>query len=244
MKFEHRVAVITGAAGRIGRASAELFHEYGVALALADINAERLEPVVASLREKGANVRGYTVNVRDMESVKQFAAGVLADFGKVDILVNNAGVWKPSLLSETPYELWEEMIDLNLNGVFRVTNAFLPAMLNNGYGRIINLTSIAGEVGLPKYGAYSTSKAGVLIYSKTLAMELAKKNITVNCVSPGMIGDTVQSPTKTTWLERTGLGKDIARNIVFLASDNASYITGVDHTVDGGRILGPRFSDV
>ena len=131
MKFENRVAVITGAAGRIGRATAQLFHEYGVSLALADINLERLEnEVVSPLREKGANVRGYTVNVRDMESVKQFAAHVLADFGKVDILVNNAGVWKPSLLSETPYELWEEMIDLNLNGVFRVTNAFLPAMMD------------------------------------------------------------------------------------------------------------------
>ena len=245
MRFENRIAVITGAAGRIGRATAQLLHEYGVALALADINLERLEnEVVSPLREKGANVRGYTVNVRDMESVQQFAAHVLADFGKVDILVNNAGVWKPSLLSETPYELWEEMIDLNLNGVFRVTNAFLPAMLENNYGRIINLTSIAGEVGLPRYGAYSTSKAGVLIYSKTLAMELAKKNITVNCVSPGMIGDAVQSPTKTTWLERTGVGEDIARNIAFLASDKAAYITGVDHTVDGGRILGPRFSDI
>lgn len=243
MKFENRVAVITGAAGRIGRATAELFAQYGVSMALADIAPEKLNGFVDELRAKGANVRGYTVDVRNMESVQKFADDVLADFGKIDILVNNAGVWKPSLLSETPYELWEEMIDLNLNGVFRVTNAFLPAMLNNGYGRIINLASIAGEVGLPGYGAYSASKGGVLIYSKTLAMELAKKKITVNCVSPGMIGDEV-CESKTTWLERTGLGEDVARNIVFLASDNASFITGVDHTVDGGRILGPRFSDV
>lgn len=243
MKFDHRVAVVTGAAGRIGRATAELFLEHGVSLALADINREKLDAFADELRAKGGNVRCYTVNVRDMENVKQFAADVIADFGKIDILVNNAGVWKKTLLSETPYDLWEEMIDLNLNGVFRVTNAFLPTLLKHGYGRIINLASIAGEVGLPTFGAYAASKGGVLIYSKTLAMELAKKNITVNCVSPGMITDTVQE-SKLTWLERTGLGKDVARNIVFLASDESSYITGVDHTVDGGRILGPRFSDV
>lgn len=243
MKFENRVAVITGAAGRIGRATAELFLEQNVALALADIDQEKLGVFVEELRARGGNVRGYTVDVRDMKSVEAFGSAVLADFGKIDILVNNAGVWKSCLLSETPYELWEEMIDLNLNGVFRVTQAFLPALEKNGYGRIINLTSIAGEVGLPKFGAYSASKAGVLIYSKVLAMELAKKNITVNCVSPGMINDTVMK-SKSTWLERTGLGIDVARNILFLSSDEASYITGVDHTVDGGRILGPRFSDV
>lgn len=243
MKFENRVAVITGAAGRIGKATAELFADQGVALALADVDQKRLDEVVEALRARGGNARGYTVDIRDMQSVERFSKAVLDDFGKVDILVNNAGVWKSALLSETPYELWEEMIDLNLNGVFRVTQAFLPALEKNGYGRIINLTSIAGEVGLPKFGAYSASKAGVLIYSKVLAMELAKKNITVNCVSPGMINDKVMS-SKSTWLEKTGLGIDVARNIIFLASDNASYITGVDHTVDGGRILGPRFSDV
>lgn len=243
MKFNNRVAVITGGAGRIGKATAELFLEQGVSVALADINPEKLAEAVESLRAKGGTVRPYLVNVRSMESVTAFAAQVLADFGKIDILVNNAGVWKPAMMTEMTCELWEEMIDLNLNGVFRVTKAFLPALLQNGYGRIINLTSIAGEVGLPNYSAYAASKGGVMLYSKTLAMELAKKNITVNCVSPGMIVDAV-TETKGTWLERTGLGMDVARNILFLASDNASFITGVDHTVDGGRILGPRFSDV
>ena len=140
-------------------------------------------------------------------------------------------------------ELWLKMIDLNLNGVFRVTKAFLPDMLKNKYGRIINLASIAGEVGLPAYSGYSASKAGVIILTKTLAMELAKKNITVNSVSPGMIGDSPDA-TKLTWLERWGLGSEVANALLFFASDDSGYITGVDCPVDGGRILGPRFADV
>lgn len=135
------------------------------------------------------------------------------------------------------------MIDLNLNGTFRVTRAFLPAMLREGYGRIINLGSIAGEVGLPRYCGYSVSKAGVIMMTKVLAMELAKKNITVNCVSPGMISEASR-PTNGTWIGRCGDGEEVARLLLFLASDDAGFITGVDYTVDGGRILGPRFADL
>ena len=171
------------------------------------------------------------------------AAQVTADFGKVDILVNNAGVWLPSLVSETSEEQWLRMIDINLNGTFRVTRAFLPSMLANGYGRILQLGSIAGEVGLPCYAGYSAAKAGVIMLTKVMAMELAKKNITVNCVSPGMIGDDIKS-TPCTWIGRTGLGEEVADLLLFLASDDASFITGVDYTIDGGRILGPHGNDL
>lgn len=112
-------------------------------------------------------------------------------------------------------------------------------MLENGYGRIVNLGSIAGEVGLPKWSGYSAAKAGVIMLTKTLAMELAKKNITVNAVSPGMITDE-PSPTPCTWIGRCGTGDEVANVIMLLSSDNASFITGVDYTVDGGRILGPH----
>ena len=243
MKFEHRVAVVTGGAGRIGRALAEGFCEQGVAVALADLLSEKAELVAESLREKGGSCRAYEMDVTNTESVRTAAERILSDFGRTDILVNNAGSWIPTLFSELTEEQWNRMIDLNLNGTFRVTRAFLPAMLREGYGRIINLGSIAGEVGLPRYCGYSVSKAGVIMMTRVLAMELAKKNITVNCVSPGMISEASR-PTNGTWIGRCGDGEEVARLLLFLASDDAGFITGVDYTVDGGRILGPRFADL
>lgn len=243
MKFEHRVAVVTGGAGRIGRALAEGFCEQGVAVALADLLPEKAELVAESLREKGGSCRAYEMDVTNTESVRTAAERILSDFGRTDILVNNAGSWIPTLFSELTEEQWNRMIDLNLNGIFRVTRAFLPAMLREGYGRIINLGSIAGEVGLPRYCGYSVSKAGVIMMTRVLAMELAKKNITVNCVSPGMISEASR-PTNGTWIGRCGDGEEVARLLLFLASDDAGFITGVDYTVDGGRILGPRFADL
>ncbi len=243
MKFEHRVAVVTGGAGRIGRALAEGFCEQGVAVALADLLSEKAELVAESLREKGGTCRAYEMDVTKTESVRTAAERILSDFGKTDILVNNAGSWIPTLFSELTEAQWNRMIDLNLNGTFRVTRAFLPAMLREGYGRIINLGSIAGEVGLPRFCGYSVSKAGVIMMTRVLAMELAKKNITVNCVSPGMISEASR-PTNGTWIGRCGDGEEVARLLLFLASDDAGFITGVDYTVDGGRILGPRFADL
>ena len=243
MKFEHRVAVVTGGAGRIGRALAEGFCEQGVAVALADLSPEKAELVAESLREKGGTCRAYEMDVTKTESVRTAAERILSDFGSTDILVNNAGSWIPTLFSELTEEQWNRMIDLNLNGTFRVTRAFLPVMLREGYGRIINLGSIAGEVGLPRFCGYSVSKAGVIMMTRVLAMELAKKNITVNCVSPGMISEASR-PTNGTWIGRCGDGEEVARLLLFLASDDAGFITGVDYTVDGGRILGPRFADL
>ena len=243
MKFDHRIAVVTGAAGRIGRSLAEKLGAEGVAVALADLAADKAEAVAATLREKGGNARAYALDVQASESVKAMAEQVLADFGRVDILVNNAGVWLPSLLSETSEEQWLRMIDINLNGTFRVTRAFLPSMLKNGYGRIIQLGSVAGEVGLPCYAGYSAAKAGVIMLTKVMAMELAKKNITVNCVSPGMIGESTGT-TPYTWIGRWGRGEEVADLLLFLASDDASFITGVDYTIDGGRILGPHGNDL
>lgn len=243
MKFDHRIAVVTGAAGRIGRSLAEKLCAEGVAVALADLAADKAETVAATLREKGGNARAYALDVQASESVKAMAEQVLADFGRVDILVNNAGVWLPSLLSETSEEQWLRMIDINLNGTFRVTRAFLPSMLKNGYGRIIQLGSVAGEVGLPCYAGYSAAKAGVIMLTKVMAMELAKKNITVNCVSPGMIGESTGT-TPYTWIGRWGRGEEVADLLLFLASDDASFITGVDYTIDGGRILGPHGNDL
>ncbi len=242
MKFEKRTALVTGGAGEIGKALCRKLCGEGVAVALTDLSLERAEEAATLIRQEGGRIRAYEMNVESTESVRSAAEKILADFGRIDILVNNAGVWRPSRFEETSEEKWTKTLNLNLTGTFRVTQAFLKPMLENGYGRIINLGSIAGEVGLPGYCDYAAAKGGVILMTKTLAMELAKKNITVNCVSPGMVGP-VRRETKGTWIGRTGSGEEIANLIVFLASDDSSFITGVDYTVDGGRILGPRFCE-
>ena len=242
MKFARRVAFITGAAGRIGRALAEEFGKYGVKLYLADIDPERTEKLCAGLRGKNFDAHAVTLDVTDPGQISAAAEAVLAEAGRMDILVNNAGRWPKGSILDTTDEQWRKVIELNLTGVFRVSQAFIPAMRKNGYGRIINLGSIAGEVGLPGFCAYSAAKGGVIALTKTMAMELASCGITVNSVSPGLIGDE-QKPHNGTWIGRTGTGDEVARAIVFLASDGSGFITGVDWPVDGGRVLGPKGLD-
>ena len=244
MTFADRVAVVTGGAGRVGRPLCEKLAAAGVAVAVVDINAEGAEAEADKIRQTGGKARGYGMDIQSSENVRDASARILSDFGHADILVNNAGVWRRQLIEEMDEDFWNFHINLNLNGVFRVTKAFLPGMLDRSYGRIINVGSIAGEVGLPFFGAYATAKAGVIMFTKTLAMEVAKRGITVNCVSPGMIGDSPSGPIKQTWIERWGTGPEVADLIAFLAADESSFITGVDYTIDGGRILGPRFADV
>lgn len=244
MTFADRVAVVTGGAGRVGRPLCEKLASAGVAVTVVDINAEGAEAEAEKIRQSGGKARGYGMDIQSTESVRDASARILADFGRCDILINNAGVWRRQLIEEMDEELWNFHINLNLNGVFRVTKAFLPGMLERGYGRIVNVGSIAGEVGLPFFGAYATSKAGVKIFTQTLAMEVAKRGITVNSVSPGMIGDSPSGPIKQTWVERWGTGPEVADVIMFLAADEASFITGANYAVDGGRTLGPRFADV
>ena len=242
MKFENRTAFITGAAGRIGRALAEEFGKHGVKLYLADINLSGLETLCADLKKQGIEAHPVQLNVMDRGQIIESAQKVLSEAGKVDILVNNAGKWPRGSILDTSDAQWQEVIELNLTSVFRVSQAFIPSMRKNGYGRIINLGSIAGEVGLPGLCAYSAAKGGVIMLTKTMAMELATCGITVNSVSPGMIVD-VPGPHNGTWLRRSGTGDEIARPIVFLASDDSGYITGADLPVDGGRILGPKGAD-
>jgi NAD(P)-dependent dehydrogenase (short-subunit alcohol dehydrogenase family) len=242
MKFENRTAFITGAAGRIGRALAEEFGKHGVKLYLADIDLSGLETLCANLKKQGIEAHPVQLNVMDRGQIIESAQKVLSEAGKVDILVNNAGKWPKGSILDTSDAQWQEVIELNLTSVFRVSQAFLPSMKKNAYGRIINLGSISGEVGLPGFCAYAAAKGGVIMLTKTMAMELATCGITVNSVSPGMITDERQ-PHNGTWVRHTGTGNEVARAIAFLASDDSDYLTGVDLPVDGGRILGPKGAD-
>ncbi|MBR2720368.1 MAG: SDR family oxidoreductase, partial [Lentisphaeria bacterium] len=173
MKFEKRTAFITGAAGRIGRALAEEFGKHGVKLYLADINLSGLETLCADLEKKRITAHPVQLNVMDRGQIIESAQKVLSEAGKVDILVNNAGKWPEGSILDTSDEQWQEVIELNLTSVFRLSQAFIPSMRKNGYGRIINLGSIAGEVGLPGFCAYATAKGGVIMLTKTMAMEVA-----------------------------------------------------------------------
>lgn len=241
MTFNNRTAIITGGAGRIGRATARKFSHHGVKLFLTDINMEKLELLAEELRRENPNIHTFYMDVCNPESIAKCSGEILEKAGKIDILVNNAGLWPAGTALESSFEDWQKVLDLNLNSVFLLSKFFGKKMKEQQYGRIINLGSIAGEVGLPGYCAYSVAKAAVIMLTKTMAMELAKCGVTVNCVSPGMIGDE-KLPSNGTWIGRCGTGDEVADAIVFLASDDSSYITGTDFPVDGGRTLGPMNS--
>ena len=248
LKFEDRVAVVTGAAGTIGLATCRMFCESGVKVAATDISSEMVEERIAPLKEQGFNIRAYAQDVTDRDAVRRTFDQILSDFGKIDILVNNAGVWEHrdvkgrQRFDEMSIDEIRRVIDINLYGVIHCVQMVIPHMAERKYGRIVNLGSIAGEAGLPGFADYSACKAAVIKLTHVLAMETAKLGITVNSVSPGLILKSIISH-KGTWLGRTGSPDDIARAILFFASDTASYTTGVDMPVDGGRILGPHNDD-
>jgi len=248
--FDNRVALVTGAAGNIGFAVCRRLAAHGVRIAACDLSVEAVASRMGPLVAEGAEIRAYAMDVTSRDSVFSAVAAVKADFGKIDILVNNAGVWEHrdvqgrQRFEEMDPSEWKRLMEIDVDGVFHVTQAVLPELLKNGYGRIVNLTSIAGEAGLPGYADYATAKAGLITFTKTLAMENAKKGITVNCVSPGMVARGEIKPTPGTWVGREGSADEMARAIVFLAADESGFITGVDIPVEGGRILGPHNCDM
>lgn len=239
VKYENRSVLITGAGGGIGRAICRQLHAAGVRIIACD---RTLQEAQKAVNELSGTCAAYEMDVASSSSVAKAAQKISSDVGKIDILINNAGVWRYHPFTETPEEKWREIIEINLCGTIRVTQAFLPQMIRQKYGRIINLGSIAGEVGLPYYFDYAASKAGVILFTKTLAMEYGQTGITVNCVSPGMISaeDGKVSPSNGTWVGREGSREEVANLICFLAADESGFITGVDYTIDGGRILGPK----
>ena len=250
ISFDNRVAVVSGAAGNIGRSVVRMLAERGVRVAATDFDAARTETALASVVEAGGVVRCYGADITDRAAVERLRDAVLADFGKVDILVNNASVWENTdvlgckRFETVPEKEWKRIFDINVGGTMNMSQAFLPHFVASGYGRIVNLGSIAGEVGKPGYADYSAAKAAVIRLTQVLAMENAKKGITVNSVSPGMVAAGPVRQTPGTWIGREGTADEMARAIVFLAADESGFVTGVDLPVDGGRILGPHGDDM
>ena len=226
--FNDRVALVTGAGGNIGSATVARLVAHGVRVAAVDITAELVDARLRNFNIDKAMYKGYGVDVVNRDGV----------FKLVDEVIGR------QRFEEMPYAEWKRLLDIDIDGVFHFCQAILPHMIERGYGRIVNLTSIAGECGLPGYADYSTAKAGIITLTKTLAMENAKKGITVNCVSPGMVAVGEPVPEPGTWIGRKGGADEMARGIVFLAADESSFITGVDLPVEGGRALGPHNCDM
>lgn len=239
-----KVALITGASRGIGRQIALTLAEYGAAV-IVNYNGsrERAEEVVAEITDKGGSAVAYQCSVSDYEACGTMITEMLARFGHIDILVNNAGITRDNLVMKMTPEDFDAVIDTNLKGTFYTIKHMYRAFLKQRAGRIINLTSVSGLLGNAGQANYAASKAGVIGLTKSMARELASRNITVNAVAPGFIDtEMTQAMTEAAReatlqqipLKRVGLPEDIAQTVAFLASDRAGYITGQTISVDGG----------
>ncbi|MEL6660524.1 MAG: beta-ketoacyl-ACP reductase [Bacteroidota bacterium] len=243
MRLADKVAIITGGVQGIGRATVEKFIAEGARIAIWDINAEAGDSYATSLREQGKEVRFYPVNTTDAEEVTAAAQKVQDDFGRINILVNNAGITRDATLQKTTAAQWQQVLDVNLTGVFNCTQAVYPFMKELGGGRIINASSVVGIQGNFGQSNYVATKAGVIGLTKVWAREFGRRGVTVNAVAPGFIATEMINtiPEKIldgfrgkSALNRLGEPAEVANVYAFLASDEAAFITGTTISVDGG----------
>ncbi len=242
MDFTGKTAFVTGAAVGIGRAAALELCRRGANVILTDINREKLDSVRAELAGNADRTLAVPCDVSDEAQVNDAAAQAIAAFGSVDILVNNAALWrewKPFL--ETPVEDWKRFFDINVMGTVYCCRALLPGMLERGYGRIINIASVAGVYGNANMANYSATKGAVISFTKALAKEVTARGVLVNAVSPGSVSPSdnpdidFSRPSELAFMGRTGTDRENANLICFLASDEASYISGQNIQIDGCR---------
>jgi len=238
-RLDNKVAVVTGGAKGLGQAIAETFAREGATVIAADMG---------DLTYEAKNVFGYHLNVTDVQAIQKFYDEIIAKYGKVDILVNNAGITKDAMTRKMTDDQWNIVIDVNLKGVFNMTRLFGPLMETNGYGSIINISSVVGVFGNIGQANYAATKAGVLGLTMTWAKEFARKgaNVRCNAIAPGYImtdilktipQDLLDEFAKLTMLKRLGQPNEIANAALFLASDESSYVTGHTLNVNGGMRL-------
>ncbi len=245
--LEGKTALVTGASQGIGRACAIALARAGASVALAARNESKLNEVAAEISANGGAAKAFVLNVASEESIKTTAKAVLDHFGTVHILINNAGITKDTLLLRMKRSDWDEVITTNLTGTFLLTQALIGPMLKARWGRIINISSVVGETGQAGQANYAASKAGLIGFTKSLARELASRNITANAVAPGYIETAMTAVLDEKQrgamlsqvpLGRAGTDEDIANAVRFLASDEAAYITGHVLDVNGGMFMG------
>lgn len=238
-----RVALVTGGRRGMGKADAKKLAQAGAKVVVTDINEEECQQVVEEIEADGGQARAYAMDVTDKERIDEVISEVVQEWSRLDILVNNAGIFDPVAIGDLSEEQWEKTIDINLKGQFLCAQRAAEAMQKNGWGRIINISSIAsGEegVGFPGATHYSASKGGVKGMTETLALELGGEGITVNSIAPGaidtpMIADQdMEETVNNIPLGRVGKPEEIANAVLFMASEEASYVTGAVLYVDGG----------
>lgn len=242
MNFNNKTALVTGAAVGIGRAVAYKLLENGAKVVLLDTDKEKLTLLEEELSDYADKIQIAVCDITSEETVKETVNAAHQKFGKIDILVNNAAIWRVfSPLTETDNETWQKFLNVNIMGVVNVTRAVLPKMCENGYGKIVNVSSVAGVYGIANMVHYSATKGALIAMTKALAKEVAHKGINVNCVSPGTVSDSANrdmdffTDCDMAYMGRTGTNNENADLICFLASDEASYIQGQNIQIDGLR---------
>jgi 3-oxoacyl-[acyl-carrier protein] reductase len=243
---EKRLAVVTGAARGIGRAIVFELLRQGRIVAGLDMMEDQLKDLERAVKEAGFEVVTRCVDITQTEKFTEVLESLASDFGGIGILVNNAGITKDNLLIRMTDEEFDKVIAVNLRAAFVAIRAAAKSMLRNRFGRIINISSVSGVMGNAGQANYSASKAGLIGLAKTTARELAKKNVTANCIAPGFI-DTemarklpepvIEAATQLIPMKRMGTIEDVARAVAFFASDDAGYITGQVLCVDGGMAM-------
>lgn len=241
-----KVALITGASRGIGRAMAQKFAQEGASVAFTYLSSvEKAQALEAELGAFGGQVKGYRSDASDHKAAEDLIAQVLADFGKLDVLVNNAGITKDGLLMRMSEEQWDTVINVNLKSVFNLTKAAIKSMMKAKSGSIINLTSVVGIRGNAGQANYAASKAGIIGFTKSVALELGSRNVRSNAIAPGFIEtemtDEINEKALEEWkqqipMKRGGQPEEVADCAVFLASDLSRYITGQVLQVDGGML--------
>jgi len=247
MSLSGRVALVTGASQGIGHGCARKLAEAGAAVAVAARNQQKLEELVGQITAAGGQAAAVAMDVNDEEQIKAGVKAAIAKFGKIDILVNNAGITKDTLLMRMKRADWDAVMNTNLTSAYLATQQVISSMLKQRWGRIINVTSIFGQMGQAGQANYASSKAGLIGFTMAVAREVGSRGITSNAVAPGFIEtamteglaqDLKETALKMIPLGRIGTVDDVANAVRFLASEEASYITGHVLNVNGGMLMG------
>lgn len=245
-RLENKIAVITGGADGLGRAASIRFTAEGATVLIWDMNEEKAGLTVAEIEKEGGKAFFTKVNTASYAEVESATQSAIAQFGKIDILINNAGITRDASIKKMTPDQWQQVIDVNLTGVFNCAKCISAGMVEKGYGRIINTSSVVALYGNFGQTNYVATKAGVIGLTKTLARELGRKGVTVNAVAPGFIAtemvkkmpeNVLKAMEEKVPVGRLGQPEEIASAYLFLASDEAAYINGATLSVDGGIVV-------
>ncbi len=244
--FEGKTALVTGASRGIGRAIALALGERGALVIATARSAEAAGQTADEIMAQGGLARPLVLDIADQHSVDAAMADLLKDHATIPLLVNNAGITRDNLLMRMKKEDWNEVIDTNLSGVYRICRSLVPSMVKARYGRIVNITSVVARIGNAGQANYAAAKAGTEGFTRSLARELASRNITVNCVAPGFIETDMTAALNEAQrealltqvpLKRLGRPEDVAAGVTYLLSEQASYVTGITLDINGGMYM-------